>query len=161
MREFDQAHRIVVSYIDKSREYYLARGHANPYRWASHADAPFAPLAKPLSQSRVALMTTASRTENWKLREVSATPTAPPPEALYTDHLFWHKKATHTNDVESFVPIRRLEEYAAQGRIGSLGPRFYGMPTDYSLRRTVDEFAPAALDLCRTDEVDVALLVAL
>ena len=161
MSEFDQAHRIVVSYIDKSREYYLARGHGNPYRWASHEDAPFTPLVKPLSQSRVAVMTTASLTEDWKAREVYAAPTSQPPEALYTDHLFWHKKATHTKDVESFLPLRRLEEYAAQGRIGSLAPRFYGVPTDYSIRRTVNELAPAALERCRTDEVDAALLVAL
>ena len=32
-------HRIFVSYIDKSREYYLAQGFTNPYRWASHGAA--------------------------------------------------------------------------------------------------------------------------
>jgi len=52
MAEFDSSRRIFVSYIDKSREYYLARGHGNPYRWAHNENAPFAPLAKPLSQSR-------------------------------------------------------------------------------------------------------------
>ena len=36
MNEFDPSHRIFVSYIDKSREYYLARGYGNPYRWAHH-----------------------------------------------------------------------------------------------------------------------------
>lgn len=161
MSEFDQAHRIVVSYIDRSREYYLAKGHGNPYRWASHEDAPFTPLAKPLSQSRVALFTTASRNEDWKKREVYAAPTSPAPGALFTDHLFWHKKATHTNDVESFLPIRRLEKYATLGRIGNLASQFYGVPTDYSIRRTVDEIAPAALERCHADEVDIALLVAL
>ena len=60
MSEFDPSHRLFVSYIDKSREYYLARGYANPYRWARHDDAPFAPLAKPLSRSRVALISTAA-----------------------------------------------------------------------------------------------------
>ena len=83
------------------------------------------------------------------------------PRRHLTDHLFWHKKATHTKDVESFLPIRRLEAYAAQGRIGNLAPRFYGVPTDYSIRRTVDELASAAFERCRTDEVDAALLVAL
>jgi hypothetical protein len=60
MTEFDPSHRVFVSYIDKSREYYLARGYGNPYRWAHHEDAPFAPLTKPLSQSRIALVTTAA-----------------------------------------------------------------------------------------------------
>jgi len=159
MDEFDSSHRIFVSYIDKSREYYLARGYGNPYRWAHHDDAPFAPLAKPLSQSRVALITTASLSrEERSSKEVYAAPTAPPPPGLFTDHLSWHKEATHTRDVESFLPIRRLEEFVASAKIGSLSPRFYGVATDFSQRRTVDKYAPAVLDLCRADAVDVALL---
>ena len=162
MSDFDSTHRVPVSYIDNSREFYLRRGHANPYRWATHADTPFASLAKPLSESRVALVTTASRSsENWRAREVYAVPTQPAPESLYTNHLSWHKEATHTRDVESFLPIRRLEEYAADGRIGSLSPRFYGVKTDYSQRQTVDGYAPAVLDQCRADGVNAVLLVAL
>jgi hypothetical protein len=80
---------------------------------------------------------------------------------MYTDHRSWDKKATHTRDVESFLPIRRIAELAAEGRIGTLAPRFYGVPTDFSQRRTIDEHAPAALDLCRSDSVDVVLLVPL
>ena len=162
MTEFDPSHRTFVSYIDKSRDYYLARGYENPYRWAKHENAPFAPLAKPLSQSRVALISTAALAEEDRsLTEVYAAPTAPPPVGLYTDHRAWHKKATHTRDVESFLPIRRIEEFAIAGRIGSPSPRFYGVPTDYSQRRTVHEYAPGVLDLCRADAVDVALLVPL
>ena len=46
MSDFDATQRVLVSYIDKSREYYLARGHANPYRWATHEDTPFASLGQ-------------------------------------------------------------------------------------------------------------------
>ncbi len=159
MSEFDPSHRIFVSYIDKSREYYLARGYGNPYRWAHHEDVPFAPLAKPLSRSRVALITTAALPgEDRSVMEVYAASTVPPPAALCTDHRSWHKEATHTRDVESFLPIRRLEEFATVGRIDIPSPRFYGVPTDFSQRRTVDNYAPAVLDLCRADAVDVALL---
>ncbi|HZM89668.1 MAG TPA: hypothetical protein VFF31_24315 [Blastocatellia bacterium] len=158
----DSAQRIFVSYIDKSREYYLARGYENPYRWAYHQDAPFAPLAKPLSQSRVALITTAAlNQETCRVAAVYGAPTEPPPVALYTDHRSWDKKATHTRDVETFLPLRRLAEFAASGRIGSLSSRFYGVPTDFSQRRTVDEYAPAVLELCRADAVDIALVVPL
>lgn len=158
MSEFDPAHRIYVSYIDKSREYYLARGYGNPYRWAHHEDVPFAPLAKPLNRSRVGLITTAVLPGEKSLMEVYAAPSAPPPVSLFTDHRAWHKEATHTRDVESFLPLRRLEEFAAAGRIGATSPRFYGVPTDFSQRRTTDTYAPAALDLCRADAVDVVLL---
>lgn len=162
MSEFDPSHRTFVSYIDKSREYYLARGYGNPYRWAHNQDAPFAPLAKPLGHSRVALISTASLTQqSARLMKVYSAPTAPPPVALYTDHRSWDKGATHTRDTESFLPVRRIEEFAAAGRIGAPSPRFYGVPTDFSQRRTVEEYAPAVLDLCRADAINVALLIPL
>jgi hypothetical protein len=162
MAEFDLAHRIFVSYIDKSREYYLAKGYANPYRWAHYEDAPFAMLAKPLSECRVGLVTTATLNEEGaKANEVYAASTDPPPIALYTDHRSWDKKATHTKDVESFLPIRRVSEFAAEERIRSLSPRFYGAPTQFSQRLTIEENAPSILELCRADRVDVVLLVPL
>ena len=162
MTEFDPSHGTFVSYIDKSREYYLARGYGNPYRWAQNENAPFLPLAKPLSESRVALVSTAALTrEGRNLTEVYGAPTEPPPIALYTDHRSWDKKATHTRDVESFLPIRRVAEFAVLGRIRDTSPRFYGVPTDFSQRRTVDKYAPEILDLCRADCIDVVLLVPL
>ena len=162
MAEFDQAHRIFVSYIDKSREFYLARGHANPYRWAHYENAPLAMLMKPLSECRIGLITTAALNEETaQIKEVYSSSTNPPPVAMYTDHRSWDKKATHTRDVESFLPVRRVSEFAADGRIASLSPRFYGAPTDFSQRRTIDEYAPSILDLCRADGVDAVLLVPL
>ncbi len=162
MSDFDPTQRGFVSYIDKSREYYLTQGYSNPYRWASHPDAPFTPLTKPLAESRVALVTTAAPDlQSGRKRSLYAAATRPVPEALYTRHLSWHKTATHTDDVETFLPVRRLNEYVAEGRLGSLSPRFYGVPTVYSVRQTVHEDASAVLDFCREDGVDIALLVAL
>ncbi len=167
----DPAYRIPVSYIDKSREYYLAQGYGNPYRWAYYADVPFTPLAKPLAQSRVALITTASLIpggadhdpdpESMPVPSAYVAPSDPAPKRLYTQHRFWDKDATHTDDLDSFFPIHRLCEYEAEGRIGELSPRFYGMPTDYSQRRTIEQDAPQVLEWCREDGVDVALLVPL
>ncbi len=162
-------HRTFVSYIDRTREYYGAQGYEKPYVWARHTSAPFAALVKPLAQSRVALVTTASPWREDKpvdgvlrgSKQVWSGPIDAPPERLYTDDLAWDKEATHTRDVESFLPIRRLQELAAQGRIGSVAARFHGVPTDYSQRRTIDQDAPEILARCREDEVDVALLVPL
>lgn len=162
-------HRTFVSYIDRTREYYGAQGYEKPYAWARHTDAPFAPLPKPLAACRVALVTTASP---WReappvdgvlrgTKQVWSGPTATPPERLFTADLSWDKEATHTDDVESFLPIRRLAELAAAGRIGSVAPRFHGVPTDYSQRRTIEQDAPEILARCREDAVDVALLVPL
>ena len=162
MAEFDQAHRIFVSYIDKSREYYLARGYANPYQWAHYEDAPLATLIKPLNECRVGLVTTAALNEETaQIKRVYSSSTNPPPVAMYTDHRSWDKKATHTRDVESFLPVRRVSEFVSDRRVGSLSTQFYGAPTDFSQRRTIEEYAPAVLELCRADQVYAVLLVPL
>lgn len=167
MNIFDGTHRRFVSYIDKSREFYLNKGFRNPYRWASHEnnnneETPFARLRKPLNEARIGLVTTAALNEEGCIdRQVYAAPTEPAPDYLHTHHLSWHKTATHTRDVDSFFPINRMRELVEQGRVGSLSPRFYGVPRRFSQRRTKREDAPAILDFCRADQVDGALLVGL
>jgi hypothetical protein len=162
-------HRSAVSYIDRTREYYAALGYPKPYQYAHHDEVPFAPLPKPLAQCRVGLVTTASpwhddmaaRHKPFARREVWAGDTANPPEKLFTENLAWDKESTHTRDVESFLPIRQVKAYVAAGRIGSLSPRFYGVPTDYSQSNTTDIDAPAIEAMCREDGVDVLLIAAL
>lgn len=161
-------YRSFVSYMDRSREYYAAQGYSRPYAWAHHDDVPFTPLRKPLSECRVGLVTTAGRTPAEGLigaggmkRGPYAEPANPPPKSLFTDDLFWDKKATHTDDVDSFLPVNRLAEQAADGRIGSVSPRFYGVPTDYSQSRTSQGAAPRILEWCREDGLDAVLLSAL
>jgi hypothetical protein len=163
-----QPYRSFVSYIDRSREYYAAQGYSQPYTWAHHDDVPFSSLREPLSKCRVGLVTTAGRTPSdgaigigpFK-RELYAERTDPPPERLFTDDLFWDKQATHTDDVDSFLPVNRLAEYAASGRIGSASPRFYGVPTDYSQNRTLERSAPRIFEWCLEDGLDAVLLSAL
>jgi hypothetical protein len=162
----DPAHRSFVSYIDKSREFYAANGYANPYTWAYDAGTPpFAELPGPLSTLRVGLLTTTypmpAPGERLAAKSPYAQAVEPGPDAMFTDDLFWDKHATHTRDTESFLPISRLQEQVAAGRIGSLSPRFYGVPTDYSQRRTNEQDAPAILSMMREDAVDVAFLVPL
>ena len=162
-------HRRFVSYIDRTREYYLAQGYERPYAWARHTDAPFAPLRKPLAECRVGLVTTASP---WReqaavdgvlrgAKAVFSQPASPPPEKLYTDDLAWDKNATHTDDVPSFLPLPQLEAFASEGRIAAAPVRFHGVPTDYSQRRTTEQDAPEILSRLREDGADVALLVPL
>lgn len=164
------AHRSFVSYMDRSREYYAAHGYTDPYEWPHYADVPFTPLKKPLAKCCVGLVTTAGKPKSpgagavpelLTQRHLYAEPTNPPPQRLFTDDLSWDKKATHTDDVDSFVPVNRLSEYAAEGRIGSASPRFYGVTTDYSQNRTLERYAPQILEWCREDGLDAVLLSAL
>src|SRR5689334_22105966 len=49
-----------IPYMQRTRDWYLALGYGNPYRWAQHDEVPFQALAKPLAESTVALVTTAA-----------------------------------------------------------------------------------------------------
>ncbi len=167
-RPLSRSHRNHVSYIDKSREFYAAHGYDEPYRWATNTSAPFTPLTKPLSACTVGLVTTSGIHADDKPADAAPPlpkrsytwPTTPPPKRMFTADLSWDKQATHTDDVETFLPIQRLRELEADGRIGRLADRFYGVPTEYSQRRT-------GLDCerierwCREDDVDVVLLIPL
>ena len=165
----DRTRRTFVSYIDRTREFYMAQGYANPYQWAYFDEVPFTRLPVALSECRLTLITTASpvREESSSEgglpmpKEVSSGPTASPPERLYTEDLAWDKGATHTDDLDSFFPIHRLQEFADSGRIGGLAARYHGVPTEYSQRRTTERDAPEILRRCREDGVEAALLVPL
>ena len=47
-----------IEYMARTRNFYGAQGFA-PYAWAHHEDIPWQPLAKPLVECRVAIVTTA------------------------------------------------------------------------------------------------------
>ena len=162
----DPAYRSFVSYIDKSRTFYGAHGYEHPYRWAYDAGTPaFAPLPGPLPSLRLGVITTsylpAPAGEDRPPKAPYAASVERPPTSMFTEDLSWDKEATHTDDPESYLPLARLAEQVGQGRIGSLSPRFYGVPTEYSQRRTIDVDAPAIEEFLREDQVDVALLVPL
>ena len=164
-------HRIAVSYIDKSRDFYSAQGYGKPYRWASNLETPFTRLKKPLNESRVGLVTTATIPKPGvsleydpgllKTTALFSAPSDPTPEALYTMDRSWDKDATHTMDLGSFFPLDHLKSFVDQKIIGSVSPRFYGVPTDYSQSRTSKKYAPEIYKQMQEDKVDIALLVPL
>lgn len=160
-------HRSFVSYIDKSREYYQAQGFEHAYRWAAFDEIPFSRLSKPVAESRVAVVTTSFLHHHDSAWGAPATdkvvyhhPVADAPEAMFTDDLSWDKQETNTDDRESFLPLDTLRGLADDGTIGSLNDRFFGVPTEYSQRKTgldADQIA----QWCADDGVDIALLVPL
>lgn len=152
-----------VRYMERTRRYYEAQGFESAYTWARHDDVPFQRLARPLSQSTLALITTSALYPRVATdpREVASAPTAGHSGRLYADDLSWDKNATHLDDLSSYFPIEHLETLVAEGRIGALAHRFHCAPTEYSQRRTVETDAPELLARCREDGADVALLVPL
>jgi len=169
----DRSRKASIDYIERTRAHYLSEGFNNPYEWAYHADAPFTRLTKPLSESRVAVITTAARFQpdkgdqgphapynnGAKFHAVFTDPIEPVPD-LRISHIGYDRANTVPEDIDAYFPLARLKEFAAERRIGSLPPRFYGVPTLRSQRSTVERDAPEILRLCREDGVDVAVLTA-
>lgn len=160
-----------LEYMRRTREYYVALGYDNPYRWAHYVDAPFQPLKKKLADSTLALITTAAPYQPDKGDQG--------PGALYNaaakfytvwsgdsaadhdtriSHIGYDRKHTTATDSNTWFPLPLMREFAAQGRF-RLAPRFHGAPTNRSQRVTLETDAPEILARCRQDQVDAALLV--
>ncbi len=154
-----------VQYRERTRAWYEAQGYERAYRWAHFEDVPFTPVPKPLSETTVGVVITATPIGDDDRpilpKRVYSMPATAPPERFYTDDLAWDKQATHLHDRASYLPLERLQELQASGRIRALAERFHGVPTDYSQRRTLEIDAPEVLSRLRTDAADVALLVPL
>jgi len=155
-----------VGYMERTRLYYRALGYKADYQWAHHDDAPFTPLSKPLPQTRIALLTTASPLDGsnkdakgW--RHAWSAPINTPPDALDTSDLAWDRETTHTNDRESYLPLQAAAALAREGRFAGLTPRFHGVPTEYSIRKTNAQDAPDILARLRDDGADAAILCAI
>lgn len=152
-----------VEYMSRTRDYYRAQGYQREYQWAHFDKTPFSVPGKTLSESRVAIITTAMpvNTADKQARKVCSLPCDPLPQAMDTEDLSWDKQATHTKDLASFLPIEQLKCLVEQRLIGDLAPRFHCVPTEYSQRNTVSIDAPEILNRCQQDQVDIALLVPL
>ena len=154
-------HRSFVSYIDKSREFYRAHGYEQPYIWAHHDEVPFHRLPKPLSDCRIGVITTADQGKREAPRSTKLFAALNSEAGRLFREKSWDKEATNTDDPETYLPLARLSECVEHGQIDSSSPRFYGIPTDFSQRRTTQEDAPQIEAWLREDSVDAALLVAL
>ncbi|GAU85232.1 reductase [Bosea sp. BIWAKO-01] len=68
---------------------------------------------------------------------------------------------THTTaeDLGSYFPLAALRRAAISGRLGSIAPRFHGLPTNRSHRVTLEIDCPEIVARCTADAVDAAILV--
>lgn len=141
------------------------------YPWRRIDPVPWTPLAKPLSGCRVALVSSAGfvlpdqppfegsvRGGDVSFRDI-------PADASVRTLIDTHRSASfdHTGmaaDANLALPIDRVRELAARGRIGSVNHRhlsFMGSIT--APGRLIRDTAPEAARRLASDGVDVALLV--
>ncbi len=163
---------IPIPYMERTRSYYHALGYGPPYEWAHYAEVPFHPLNSPLSSSRVAVVTTAALYQPDKGDQSTRTYNAAAKfftvysgdvaqdHDLRISHIAIDRKHTTGEDRATYFPLSALRVAAAAGQIGSLAPRFHGVPTNRSQRVTIEIDGPQVLARCQADEVDAAILVA-
>jgi hypothetical protein len=155
--------------MDRIRDYYIAQGYEKPYRWANFDEVPFTPLKKPLSESKITLFSTSDvsvqRPEGEELPaeevtvgDVYSVDWDTPLDRLYSRQESFDRYATTLDDLNSYLPLTRLQEFVEDGRIGALTDRFHNVNRGYSQKLMLQTAAPAALEICQRDEVDVAIL---
>jgi len=169
---FSAAHDAPIPYLQRIRDYYQALGYGAPYEWAHYAAVPFAPLPRPLSRCRVALVTTAAPFQPGKGDQGPGAPynAAAKFYQVYSGdtsrdhdlriaHVAIDRQHTTAEDIGSFFPLAQLRRRASGGEIGSLAPRFHGAPTNRSHRATLEVDGPEILARCRADGVEAVVLV--
>ena len=161
-----------VHYIEKTHEYYRNQGYEKTYNYAHNVEIPFSPLKKPLSESRVTLVTTASFVlmdeEGHPLEEpmmlgtneleVFTAPSDWPADRILSTSEDHDRYQTDMEDVNAFFPTMRMQEFLKEGVFGSLSKNYYRTLPNYSHRKTTEVDGPEILRQCREDNVDVALL---
>jgi len=161
-----------VRYIDKTRAYYRHAGYVRDYRWAEFNDGPFTPLRKPVAESRVMLVSTASlvmldeqgrpieppRVIGTNELEVFPVPSDLPVERLRSVSVDHDRVQTDMTDVDAYFPLTRLRELVAAGEIGSLAGEALRLLPNYSHRKVLQVDAPEVLRRAREQEVDAVLL---
>lgn len=161
-----------VSYMERTRNYYLGLGYETPYVWAHYLDTPFTPLSKPLNQSVLGLVTTAVP---FDLTKGPQGPGAPynaaakfyEPYVQPTDgehdlriaHVGIDRRNANMVDANCWFPLNAAKRAVKTRRIASLSKHFYGLPTNRSQRHTLEIDAPLILSKMRADQVDVAVLI--
>ncbi len=140
------------------------------YRWRRVDPVPLARLAKPLTATRVALVTTAGlvpprdrpfdatvKGGDFSFRVISSDANVSRLEEHHRSDAFDH--AGILRDPNVAFPLDRLRELAATGEIGEVAPRhlsFMGSIT--APGRLARRTAPEAAQLLVEDQVDLALL---
>lgn len=162
-----------LNYIERIREYYQILGYGKPYEWAHFETVPFTVFNKPLANSTIGIVTTAAPYQenkgdqgpgalyngSAKFYKVYTETTLLNPD-LRISHVAYDRTHTKAEDQGTYFPLKALKSLEADGTIGKVSPRFYGLPTNRSQETTTDVDCVELVSRCREDNVDAALLVA-
>lgn len=156
-------------YIRQTRESYEKLGF-EPYQWFEADGEPaFAPLRKPLSESRLGMISTAGTyvpgqiayyyKDDTSIRSIRrGTPT----QDLRFSHIMQNYLQEARQDPCTVFPTEALTALAADGTIGELADNYFScMGGIYSKNRVLTELIPALEAAVEKERLDLLLLVPL
>ena len=158
-----------VSYIRQTRELYDSLGYP-PYRWfEADSDPSLSQAAKPLSESRLAMISSAGAyvagqvayyyKDDTSIRAISSDT---PVEQLRFSHITENYLVDAREDPRCVFPIEALRTLQQEGVVGSLADNYYScMGGIYSQRRVTDELIPNLEQAMEAEQPDYLLLVPL
>lgn len=158
---------MAIEYIASITERYESIGYA-PYRWYyAEEPPPFEPLRKPLSASRVGVLSTSGAYVVGQVAyyykddtSVRAIARDTPTDQIHFSHITENYLEDPRKDPNCIVPLDALRAAEADGEIAELAPEIYScMGGVYSQRRVREELTPELYARLCTQSVDVALLV--
>jgi len=158
-----------VKYIDQTRQTYDKLGYP-PYRWFEAEDAPaFTPVTKPLSKSRLGMISTAGTYAQGQVAyyykddtSIRAIPRNTPVESIRFSHITENYLVEARKDPGTVFPIESLQALQQEGFIGELSDEYYScMGGIYSQKRVQAELIPNLTAAIEAQELDLLLLVPL
>ena len=156
-----------VEYMKAIAERYGRLGY-KPYQWYEADDAPpFVPLAKPLSECRIGVLSTSGAYVMGQVayyyKDDTSTRTIPkntPKDRIHFSHITENYLENPRRDPACMMPTEALVRLEAEGVVGEVAEEIFScMGGIYSQRRVREELAPALLDAWRAQNVDAVFLI--
>ncbi len=149
-----------IAYIQRTRERYAQYP---PYKWSLNDEAPWTPLAKPIRESRLALVSSGGfyTADQPPFVEGDTSyriiPKDTDPASLRIYH-HGYRDDDADRDPNCVFPLERLRELQHAGVIGELADAVSFL-TIYSARKELEERAPKIVAELRARQVEAALCV--
>ena len=155
-----------IDYIERTKTLYSSLGHA-PYQWVENSGlAPWSPLKKPLSESKLGVIASGGiyrhgqvafhHKDDLSYRKIS---TQTPIEQLRVTHFAYDVSAAR-QDPNAVLPLNALNRLVTSRRIKKLTENALTfMGGIYSNRKVANVLAPAIVAELKKEEVDVAILI--
>jgi len=149
---------------------WLASRWAKSHQFVEGRDIPWTPLSKPVAESVIALVTTAGvhlkSQEPFDMDDPDGDPSFReiPSDARKEDLTITHKYYDHSaadRDINVVLPLDRMREFVAGGRIRGVAPVVYGFMGHIHgrhLARLLAESAPEVARRLKSDGADAVVL---